>query len=1486
MRLMNRLFTFPIRVLLIVASSLFVMTYEGYGKERITITFAGNTANVDLGNVSSDDINFTIDGAHVSLTNTNKSEEMEFELKGTSTDGSFTYNGEFRSQILLNNLNLTSTRGAALDIKDGKRIDLILVDGTKNTLVDAEDGNQNAALYCKGHLEVSGSGTLDVTGNTRHAIATKEYMLLKKSTGTITIKHAARDAIHAGQYFQMNGGTLNLSGMGDDGIQVEVTKDKSDLRNGQIFIHGGTINIDIESDDGKGIQSDSLIVITGGTFVIYARGAGSKGISSGTDMIINPIESTINMTITASGGVYEDPETDDTSKCMGIKVTKDLAITGGNITISNYGKKSKGIKVHGTYYASGGTVTANVDAAATRKTALSIRMAMNYSRVYGDANPTFQYTMGGNMYYSSDLFCEATKTSPAGEYPIIFKGQSTSNIGSVNGILNVKRAPLSIKAKNYTIKQGEPLPSFELEYSGFKNGESNMHLTKQPEIICSATSDSAPGTYDIKVCGAESDNYEISYISGTLTIGNPSKITVVAKNYTRFYGDINPKFEYTVEGGVFEGEPEIICEATKASPVGEYPIKIMRGTVRNTNCTYVNGTLTITPAPVIAFVNDAERLYGQEKPDFYVTYAGLKNSEKQLTFTEPPVFHTDATKTSEVGKYSVTLSGKAKNYVIAEVDPGTLTIKPAPLTIKANDVSRLYYAPNPSTYYFSYSGFVNSENEQVLTQKPSVKTDATQTSDVGKYVLLPENAKAKNYDISYSPGVLTINKRSLKATVNDARREYGEENPNFSISYSGFVNNENESVLTQKPTISVNASRSSNVGSYLVSVSGGSSKNYEINCENGVLVVEKAPLTARVDDASKIYGQDNPAFTITYEGLKNGEKSPKWEKALEFKTVATAESGVGQHYISASGIPVNYNLKIVESGILTITPAPLTIKAKGASRMYYEDDPDFSFTCSGFVNSDNESVLTKNPTYTTDATKTSNVGKYSITPSGAAAKNYDISYEQGELTITKRPLKATSHCSREYGEENPQFALEYDGFVNDEDENVINVKPKATTAATRKSNVGEYPITLEGGEAMNYEISCIPGTLTVTKAPLTVKVNDETKVYGAQNPSFSLSFEGLKNDETVPVWTSRPTIQTEATRYSDVGQYNIKASEGVAVNYETQMLDGILDIMPAQLTIRANDASRLYYDEEPSFSYTCYGFVNGDGENALSAKPTLTTNATKTSNAGEYDIMPSGADSHNYAISYTKGTLRVLPRTLTASVGDYERIYNEENPAFTVTYDGFVGNEDERVLTTKPTAKTAATKTSDVGTYRIDVAGGEAKNYGFSYVPGRLTINKAEQSIVWNQDFRGLRVGDQVELKATASSGLKVTYSMESSQPAEIYTAGTTYWLDCKAEGETQIVAVQEGNRNYYATNRIRKPLIVGPVAIVEAEDGSLVKIQSTQLGIRVTDAKLGENIRIYTIDGMLQRSVRVEEPTTYIQMKRNNIYIVRVGEKVVKLKH
>ena len=77
---------------------------------------------------------------------------------------------------------------------------------------------------------------------------------------------------------------------------------------------------------------------------------------------------------------------------------------------------------------------------------------------------------------------------------------------------------MTITAKSYTIKQGDALPTFEADYSGFKNNETKAVLSAQPRITTSATSASAPGTYDIVVSGASATNYDITFVKGTLTI--------------------------------------------------------------------------------------------------------------------------------------------------------------------------------------------------------------------------------------------------------------------------------------------------------------------------------------------------------------------------------------------------------------------------------------------------------------------------------------------------------------------------------------------------------------------------------------------------------------------------------------------------------------------------------------------------------------------------------------------------------------------------------------------------------------------------------------------------------------------------------------------------------------------------------------------------------------------------------------------------------
>ena len=155
---------------------------------------------------------------------------------------------------------------------------------------------------------------------------------------------------------------------------------------------------------------------------------------------------------------------------------------------------------------------------------------------------------------------------------------------------------------------------------------------------------------------------------------DPDPSVVTMANYTRTYGDDNPSFEYTVTGGALEGTPEIKCEATTASPAGEYPIVIKQGSVTNDEVTYIGGTLTITKAPLTVTVEDVEREQGQKNPTFKLSYSGWKNGEKESVLTKKPIATTTATKDSPVGVYDIVVSGgEAQNYELIYVN-GKLTV--------------------------------------------------------------------------------------------------------------------------------------------------------------------------------------------------------------------------------------------------------------------------------------------------------------------------------------------------------------------------------------------------------------------------------------------------------------------------------------------------------------------------------------------------------------------------------------------------------------------------------------------------------------------------------------------------------------------------------------------------------------------------------------------------------------------------------------------
>ncbi|WP_332914723.1 MBG domain-containing protein, partial [Algoriphagus boritolerans] len=280
----------------------------------------------------------------------------------------------------------------------------------------------------------------------------------------------------------------------------------------------------------------------------------------------------------------------------------------------------------------------------------------------------------------------------------------------------------------------------------------------------------------------------------------------------------------------------------------------------NYEITLVDGELEITKAGVTITATDQTKVYGEANPTLTFSYSGLVNGDTKVA--NEPSIGTTATVSSNVGTYPITLTGGSDdNYTITLVN-GTLTIGKKDLTITAQDKSKTYGEANP-TLTFSYSGLVNGDTK--VTTEPSIATTATLNSGVGVYPITLEGGSDENYEITLVDGTLTIGKKGLTISADDKQKSYGEANPALTFSYAGLVNGDTK--MTIEPSINTTATASSNVGTYPISLTGGSDDNYTITLVNGTLTIGKKDLTITADDKQKVYGEANPALTFTYGGL-------------------------------------------------------------------------------------------------------------------------------------------------------------------------------------------------------------------------------------------------------------------------------------------------------------------------------------------------------------------------------------------------------------------------------------------------------------------------------------------------------------------------------------------------------------------------------------------------------------------------------------------
>lgn len=294
----------------------------------VTVTYNDNEAQVVVAGNIARFISVSTSGAHVNIAQSSDvAEEITYTLSGSSSDGEFYMTGSYKATVELNGLTLTNTTpvysGAAVCIMNGKRIDLSVKKETVNTLTDSPLGSQKAALYCKGHLELKGQGTLNVYGKLAHAIKSAEYMQMRKCT--VNVMAAVKDGISCDEYFLMESGALTISGTDDDAIQCDIdgttstgeTADHEEEDSGNIYIQGGTVNITESAAGGKGIKAGGDVIIADGTITIVQTG----------DLVV---------------------EEDDLSYPTSIKSTGDIRVTGGTVNINNTAQGGKGFSADGS----------------------------------------------------------------------------------------------------------------------------------------------------------------------------------------------------------------------------------------------------------------------------------------------------------------------------------------------------------------------------------------------------------------------------------------------------------------------------------------------------------------------------------------------------------------------------------------------------------------------------------------------------------------------------------------------------------------------------------------------------------------------------------------------------------------------------------------------------------------------------------------------------------------------------------------------------------------------------------------------------------------------------------------------------------------------------------------------------------------------------------------------------------------------------------
>ena len=789
----------------------------------------------------------------------------------------------------------------------------------------------------------------------------------------------------------------------------------------------------------------------------------------------------------------------------------------------------------------------------------------------------------------------------------------------------IQPAPLTITAKPKTITYGGAPDNDGVTYKGFVRGENEYTLNilnGKLDYTYDYQQYDQVGCYTITPGGLTSKNYKIIFVDGPLYV-DPKTISIDWGDTTHTY-DGNPWAPDAEAGDMVNGDKLTLTVTGQETNAGSHTATVteIQGEKAENYKLPDNPTASFTIVKADAkFTPPTARTgltYNGEPQELINSGSSAHGTFQYWLDGQEP--STEIPKGTNAGKYTVyyQLMGD-KNHENGTA--GKIDVEIAPKNISDATVTL--------GESLTYNGQQQTQSvASVEVDGLEVTYDVTDNTETnaGSYTMTLTGTGnfTGTKEVPWSIGKKDIADAKitlLPSPIYDGR-------PQIQGIYSVTVKGVYGEIL-----YTVSGNIGTNAGTYTLTVTakensnftGSASATWEIQAATNEWL-EKPSVTNWTYGDEPTIKAGTPRFgTVTVEYFRSG-------KSLG----STVPTDAGD-YRAVFKVVEDSNFKdLSETVDFTVSKRALTVTAKPKTITYGEKPANDGVTYEGFVNGENEEVLTGTLAFAYDYAQYGNVGSYDITPKGLTSGNYDITFTKGILTVEQKDVTIQDvavEASKVY-DGTTKAAITDKGRLSHNFDGE-NLTFHVGTAAYDDKNVGaDKTVTftgfrLEGSAAKNYRLTGQPGDVTasITQKPVALTVTVKDKVYDGRltaelgtvthsgfvagddvqlvkgTPSFSSKDRG----ENIPV-TFTPFTLTGP----DAGNYALTQPTGVKAR-----------ISPKPVTVSGITAQDKTYDGNTQVTFA-YGDARLEG-NLDGDKLTVTAQgAFEDANVGDKLVNITG----------------------------------------------------------------------------------------------------------------------------------------------------------------------------------------------------------------------------------------------------------------------